>query len=628
MPFIDRNSESGSRLRRNMQRLASGTASTIITLNPSGNNAIIDTSSGYGVFTDDTSISTISGDISVLLSPGGGLTDASTGLRTILASTGSILTVNSTGSDISLPVGSTGQVLTVLDSTGDLGWTTVSSGGGGGGSTYIVLAGNSGISTSTSTSGTTVSTYVFNTSTGVGEYLPLSGGDMTGPITLGYAAAPQTFFNESLYMPPDSGYTGSGEWGLSFSTTVPGFVVGGAFFKQSSNTGTHVLSLWKYGTATLLASTTFVGETSSGWQQQLFGSPVAVSSNVLYMIGYGSSTGHNSQSSAASGTVGYITVPTDPSGFNGTIGNMPTNGAPNDYGVDVLFTPGSTNGNVLYTNGAGQIDLLQLGSVGQVLTVSTSSTIGWSTISGGGGGGVTSVGLSLPSTVFSTSGSPVTSTGTLTATFLTETSTLVFAGPSSGAAAAPTFRKLVNGDIPAALSSVYLPLAGGTMAGTLNLNQNLLTFDSLSNIIGDGSGNIIISGNTFELSVNSFIQPNVTVAGGTSLISTGSAAGTAASGASSAFLGAVPGQDAAGTISISTGTVTSTGVVARISTSGNYPNGTSVVISPADSTAAAVAATIFVASVSFSGLTWTVNSFTTPLASSTVYRWNYIVTGY
>jgi len=65
-----------------------------------------------------------------------------------------------------------------------------------------------------------------------------------------------------------------------------------------------------------------------------------------------------------------------------------------------------------------------------------------------GTGTVTSVGLSLPS-IFNVTGSPVTTSGTLTATLATETANYVFAGPTSGAAAAPSFRALVSTDIPA-----------------------------------------------------------------------------------------------------------------------------------------------------------------------------------
>lgn len=70
--------------------------------------------------------------------------------------------------------------------------------------------------------------------------------------------------------------------------------------------------------------------------------------------------------------------------------------------------------------------------------------------SGGGGGGtgtVTSVALSAPA-IFTVSGSPVTSSGTLSFTLAAQSANTVFAGPTSGAAGAPTFRALVAGDIP------------------------------------------------------------------------------------------------------------------------------------------------------------------------------------
>ncbi len=65
-----------------------------------------------------------------------------------------------------------------------------------------------------------------------------------------------------------------------------------------------------------------------------------------------------------------------------------------------------------------------------------------------GGGTVSSVALTMPAE-FSVGGSPVTSSGTLAVTKANQSANLVYAGPSSGAAAAPTFRSLVLADIPA-----------------------------------------------------------------------------------------------------------------------------------------------------------------------------------
>lgn len=70
----------------------------------------------------------------------------------------------------------------------------------------------------------------------------------------------------------------------------------------------------------------------------------------------------------------------------------------------------------------------------------------WSTV-GAGTGTVQSVGLSLPAD-FTVSGSPVTGIGTLTAVYANQSANIVHAGPTSGLAAAPTWRALVVADLP------------------------------------------------------------------------------------------------------------------------------------------------------------------------------------
>ena len=87
-----------------------------------------------------------------------------------------------------------------------------------------------------------------------------------------------------------------------------------------------------------------------------------------------------------------------------------------------------------------------------------------------GAGTVTSVGLSLPS-IFSVSGTPVTSSGTLTGTLATQSANTVFSGPTTGSAATPTFRVLVAADIP---SLDTAKITSGTL-GTARLGSGSAT---------------------------------------------------------------------------------------------------------------------------------------------------------
>ncbi len=107
--------------------------------------------------------------------------------------------------------------------------------------------------------------------------------------------------------------------------------------------------------------------------------------------------------------------------------------------------------------------------------------------SGVGGGTVTSVGLTLPAE-FSVSGSPVLASGTISATWVTVSPNLLFAGPSGGAAAVPTFRTLVLADLPsglALLANVNTFTAAGTHTWSASLaGGNIL---SIRNTLNDST---------------------------------------------------------------------------------------------------------------------------------------------
>jgi hypothetical protein len=85
------------------------------------------------------------------------------------------------------------------------------------------------------------------------------------------------------------------------------------------------------------------------------------------------------------------------------------------------------------------------GTTGQVLTATTGGAPTWAAPATSGT--VTSVGLSLP-VEFTVTNSPVTSSGTLTATWASETAKYFFAAPNA-ANGTPSFRAIIASDIPA-----------------------------------------------------------------------------------------------------------------------------------------------------------------------------------
>jgi hypothetical protein len=127
---------------------------------------------------------------------------------------------------------------------------------------------------------------------------------------------------------------------------------------------------------------------------------------------------------------------------------------------------GNASGDIIY-RGVSSWQCLPKGTNGQALALS-GGLPAWQSLPGIGT--VTSVGLTAPN-IFSVSGSPITAAGTLALALTPQAQNLVFAGPSSGSAANPTFRSIVNGDLPPALSATSLTLVGSS-ANILSAGQN------------------------------------------------------------------------------------------------------------------------------------------------------------
>ena len=91
----------------------------------------------------------------------------------------------------------------------------------------------------------------------------------------------------------DEGPDNAVELGVKFKSDVAGTITGIRFYKAEANTGAHTGNLWSI-TGTRLATVTFSNETVSGWQQALFATPVAITSNTVYVASYHVNKGHYS----------------------------------------------------------------------------------------------------------------------------------------------------------------------------------------------------------------------------------------------------------------------------------------------------------------------------------------------
>jgi hypothetical protein len=185
-------------------------------------------------------------------------------------------------------------------------------------------------------------------------------------------------------------------------------------------------------------------------------------------------------------------------------------------------TIGTANGLSL----SGQQISLALATTGAAGALSSSDKTKLDSLISGTNGTVTSVALSMPS-IFSVSGSPVTTSGTLTATLATQSANLVFAGPTTGAAAAPTFRSLVKADLPSATAykdaantftaaqtisqsstdyGVYITTTGGTLRAGIGFSNTTSTKsysltcdpDGFARLKNETDGYVLISMDTTD----------------------------------------------------------------------------------------------------------------------------------
>jgi hypothetical protein len=142
--------------------------------------------------------------------------------------------------------------------------------------------------------------------------------------------------------------SGAVNLGVRFQANAAGTISGIRFYKASTNTGTHVATLYS-DTGTQLAQATFSGESGSGWQQVNF-TAVSINANTTYVAAYHTNNGHYSANNSYF-TAAYVNGPLtalkdsasgDRNGiyaYGSSVAFPTSTYQESNYWVDVVFNP-------------------------------------------------------------------------------------------------------------------------------------------------------------------------------------------------------------------------------------------------------------------------------------------------
>jgi len=175
-------------------------------------------------------------------------------------------------------------------------------------------------------------------------------------------SCPCSVFGSQVPSVPATTDASGAELGLRFSATNDGFVSGVRFYKGTGNTGTHVGSLWS-ASGEKLATVTFGGESTTGWQTASFSTAVPVTAGQTYVVSYAAPNGHYAAEPWAFASRPLDATPLQVDGGYGAAaagvfgdpGTFPTHSfQSSDYFVDVTYT--STDESPLTATGQWPLD--------------------------------------------------------------------------------------------------------------------------------------------------------------------------------------------------------------------------------------------------------------------------------
>jgi Domain of unknown function (DUF4082)/Fibronectin type III domain/Bacterial Ig domain len=218
-----------------------------------------------------------------------------------------------TPATITAPSAPTGVSASAATDQALVSWSAPSNNGGSPIASYTIIPYvGAAAQTPTTVSASSTSTIVKGLSNGAPYTFTVTAANAAGsgpPSSASTAVTPQdTIFDFASPATVDSGDTHSTVVGVQFSSEVAGSVTGIRFYKATTNTGTHIGSLWS-ATGTLLEAATFTSETASGWQQVNFSTPVPINAKTTYVAAYLAPKGHYSDTSSEFATAGFSNLP-------------------------------------------------------------------------------------------------------------------------------------------------------------------------------------------------------------------------------------------------------------------------------------------------------------------------------
>lgn len=277
---------------------------------------------------------------------------------------------------------------------------------------------------------------------------------------------------------PDQVVTLTGSGATSVTGTYPNFTI------SSTNTTYGLATSTVAGLVELVSDTvqTTAANAVTSTTGRTYGSQLNSAGQLVVNVPWTDTVYTHPTSGVTAGTYKSVTV--DANGHV-TSGSNPNTLA--GYGITDAATSTHTHGDISNTGTITSTavtpantdyilisDTSASGAIKRGISIGTSTTTflrndgTWQTATANTGT-VTSVSLSLPG-MFTVSGSPVTTSGTLTAALASQTANTIFAAPS-GSAGVPSFRSLVATDIPSLDASKLTTGTLGTARGGTGLTS-------------------------------------------------------------------------------------------------------------------------------------------------------------